>query len=242
MVDAKTSRRLLVEEVLVVLSLTFLASAVFALIDVLTEPVRGAYRASVSQAPLFVTQLAQFVFGLAPVWLVAYLLRRSNEGLESIGLDADSPRRDAILGAALFAVIGIGGLAIYFGSVELGVNRFVLPVPPLGHWWTIPVLVMNAIEAALTEEVIVAAYLITRLQQLSWSPRASVVASAALRGSYHLYQGWGGFLGNVAMGAIFGWLFARTRRAWPLVVAHLLLDISAGVGFIVFRERLPGFS
>jgi membrane protease YdiL (CAAX protease family) len=242
MVDTKTSRRLLVEEVLLVLSLTFLRSAVFALIDVLTEPVEGAYRASVSQSPLFITQLAQFVFGLVPVWLVVHLLRRSNEGLETIGLDTDDPRRDASLGAALFAVIGIGGLAIYLGSVELGVNRFVVPVPPLGHWWTVPVLFMNAIEAALTEEVIVAAYLITRLQQLSWSPRASVVGSAALRGSYHLYQGWGGFLGNLAMGAIFGWLFARTKRAWPLVIAHFLIDVAAGIGFILFHDRLPGFS
>lgn len=242
MVEAKTSRRALVEEVLVVLSLTFLASAVFAVIDVLTEPVRGEYRASVSQAPLFVTQLAGFVFGLAPVWLVVHLLRRSDEGLEAIGFDTKTPRRDAILGAALFAVIALGGLAVYLGSVELGVNRFVIPVPPLGHWWTIPVLLMNALEAALTEEVIVAAYLITRLQQLSWSPRASVVGSAALRGSYHLYQGWGGFLGNLAMGAVFGWLFARTRRAWPLVVAHLLLDVAAGIGFILYRDRLPGFS
>ena len=30
-----------------------------------------------------------------------------------------------------------------------------------------------------------------------------VVASALLRGSYHLYQGWGGFVGNAIMGLVF---------------------------------------
>jgi hypothetical protein len=242
MADVRTSRREVVEEVLVVLSLTFLASAAFALIDVLTQPVRGAYRASVSQSPLFATQLAGSVFGLAPVWLVVHLLRRSGEGLDAIGLDAERPRRDALLGATLFAVVGLAGIAVYLTSVELGVNRFVIPVPPLGHWWTIPALLMNALEAALTEEVIVVAYLITRLERVGWTPARAVAGSAVLRGSYHLYQGWGGFVGNLAMGALFGLLFARTRRGWPLVVAHVLLDVGAGVGFILFRDRLPGFS
>jgi membrane protease YdiL (CAAX protease family) len=115
-------------------------------------------------------------------------------------------------------------------------------VPPLGHWWTIPALVLNAIEAGVVEEVIVLGYLVTRLQQLSWPAVAAVAASALLRGSYHLYQGWGGFVGNVAMGALFGFLFLRWgRRTWPFVIAHVLLDLGAGVGFILFRERLPGF-
>ncbi len=84
-------------------------------------------------------------------------------------------------------------------------------------------------------------YLVTRLRQLSWSPWMAVAGSAVLRGSYHLYQGWGGFLGNLAMGALFGVLFLRWRRTWPFVIAHLLLDVAAGLGFILFRDRLPGF-
>jgi membrane protease YdiL (CAAX protease family) len=103
------------------------------------------------------------------------------------------------------------------------------------------VLVLNAAEAALVEEIIVLAYLVTRLRQLSLMPAAAAGVSALLRGTYHLYQGWGGFAGNFAMGLLFGWLFTRTRRAWPFVVAHLLLDVGAGVGFLLFRERLPGF-
>jgi membrane protease YdiL (CAAX protease family) len=105
----------------------------------------------------------------------------------------------------------------------------------------VPVLVLNAIEAALLEEVVVVAYLVTRLRQLGLTESASVGASALLRGTYHLYQGWGGFLGNLAMGALFGTVFSRTRRVWPIVVAHLLLDVGAGLGYILFRQHLPGF-
>ena len=59
--------------------------------------------------------------------------------------------------------------------------------------------------------------------------------SAVLRGSYHLYQGWGGFVGNLILGVAFGSIFLRWRRTWPLVVAHITVDVLAGVAYIAFR-------
>ena len=223
------------------LSLSLLASAVFAILTLFEFPVEGARVASVSQSTMLARQVLGSVFGLAPVWLVVYLVRRSGEGIRALGLRADRVRDDVLHGIALFAVVGLAGIGVYLAAVELGVNRFVVPVPPLGHWWTVPVLVLNAIEAALLEEVVVVAYLVTRLRQLGLTENASVGASALLRGTYHLYQGWGGFLGNLAMGALFGTVFSRTRRVWPIVVAHLLLDVAAGLGYILFRQHLPGF-
>jgi membrane protease YdiL (CAAX protease family) len=182
------------------------------------------------------------VFGLAPVYLVVHLVRRDGEGIGAIGLALDRPRQDLGRGLILFVLVAAGGLAIYLGAVALGVNRFVVPVPPLGHWWTVPALLMNAATAALLEETIVLGYLVTRLQQLRFTAIASVILAALLRASYHLYQGWRGFAGNLAMGLLFGWLFLRWRRTWPFVVAHFLLDVGAGVGFLLFRHHLPGFS
>ena len=234
-------RRTLREEVVVVLMLSLLASAVYAVIDLLSAPIAGVYVAAADQSTEFAKQLAGFVFGLAPVYLVLHLVRRGGEGARGIGLDAERPWQDLGRGAVLFVIVGVGGMGVYLASVALDVNRFVVPVPPLGHWWTIPALLLNAIGAALTEEVIVVAYLVTRLGQLGWSDRRSTAASGLLRGSYHLYQGFGAFAGNLAMGVLFAWIFTRTRRAWPFVVAHLLLDVGAGVGFILFRSHLPGF-
>ena len=238
--SAPLPRRLLAEETVIVLSLSLLASAVFAVLSLLEAPLRGVTVASVSQSSQLARQVFNTLFSLAPVWLVVYLVRRSGEGLDGIGLRWDRPRQDVARGVLLFLVVGAAGIGLYLGAVALGVNRFVVPVPPLGHWWTVPVLLLNAAEAALLEEVVVVAYLITRLRQLGLTEVAAVGASALLRGSYHLYQGWGGFLGNVAMGVLFGFVFTRTRRAWPIVIAHFLLDAAAGIGFILFREHLPG--
>jgi membrane protease YdiL (CAAX protease family) len=239
---APLDRRTIVEEILVVLSLSVLRSAAFAILSLLEAPIAGVVVAAADQSTEFARQVLGVVFAVAPVFLVIHLLRRSGEGLELIGLRTDEPGRDLSRGVVVFAVVGAAGIGIYLAAVAIGVNRFVLPVPPLGHWWTIPALVLNAIEAGLLEEVVVLGYLVTRLRQLSWSPFGAIAASALLRGSYHLYQGWGGFFANLAMGALFGVLFLRWgRRTWPFVVAHTLLDVGAGVGFILFREHLPGF-
>lgn len=232
-------RRILREEIFVVLSLSLLASAVYSLLNLLEGPVRGATVTSVAQVGLL-RQLIGFAFGLAPVWLVLHLLRRANESASTIGLERPILRDDWLHGAALFAVVGAGGLVMYLAAVQLGINRFVVPVPPEGHWWTVPVIVLTALAAALLEEVVVLGYLVTRLRQLAWRPEAALAASALLRGSYHLYQGWGGFLGNVAMGVLFGIPFLRRGRLWPMVIAHFLLDLFAGVGYLMFKEHLPG--
>ena len=63
-------------------------------------------------------------------------------------------------------------------------------------------------------------------------------ARALLRGSYHLYQGLGGFVGNLAMGLLFGYLFRRWGRVMPFVVAHTLLDVGAFVGYAVLAGRV----
>ncbi len=237
---APADRRTLYEEMLAVLALSLLASAAFAIVSLVTQPVnRGVVVASADQNPLFANQVLGFVFGLAPAFLVIHLVRRDGEGVASIGLSWDQPRRDATRGIGLFAVVGAAGLGIYLAAVQLGVNRLVVPVAP-GHWWTWPALLMTATQAAVLEEVIVLGYLVTRLQQVGWTPIAAVVGCALLRGGYHLYQGWGGFAGNLLMGLLFGFLFLRWRRTWPFVIAHLLLDFTAGAGWLLFHQHLPG--
>jgi membrane protease YdiL (CAAX protease family) len=233
--DARTLRT----EILVVLSLSVLASAAYAIVSLFEAPLRGATVAAADQNPLFANQLIGFVFGLAPVALVLHLLARDGAGAGAIGLEWDG-RRDLGRGIVLFVVVATAGLGIYIAAVELGLNRFVVPAPPAGHWWTWLAVVMTAAGAALLEEIVVLAYLITRLEQLRWSALAAIAASALLRASYHLYQGWGGFLGNLLMGALFGFLFVRWRRAWPFVVCHFLLDAGAAAGWLLFHQHLPG--
>jgi membrane protease YdiL (CAAX protease family) len=79
--------------------------------------------------------------------------------------------------------------------------------------------------------VLVAGYLLHRLRQLGWSDNRALALSAVIRGSYHLYQGFGGFAGNLIMGLIFGRLYQRWRRTTPLFIAHTLMDTVAFVGY-----------
>jgi membrane protease YdiL (CAAX protease family) len=233
-------RRMLREEVAIVLSLSLLQSAVYSIISLATAPVHGVAVASFPSVP-FATQLADIAFSLVPVWLVIHLLRRSGEGVEAIGLSFDRPRFDVSAGVALAVIVGAAGFGIYLAAVALGVNRFVIPVPPEGHWWTIPILVLGSAQFAIIEESIVVGYLITRLRQLGIGAVPAWLGSAILRGSYHLYQGWGGFAGNLLLGLFFGLIYLRWRRVWPLVVAHFLVDLGAGVGYLLFKSHLPGF-
>ena len=78
------------------------------------------------------------------------------------------------------------------------------------------------------------------LRELGVGPWATIVASAMLRGTYHLYQGFGAFVGNAVMGVVFGWAYTRWGRTMPLVIAHWLLDIVSFVGYPLAVGLWPG--
>jgi membrane protease YdiL (CAAX protease family) len=239
---ALPGRQVLRNEVWLVLSLSLLASAVFSLLSLLEAPLRGRTVSLFANVGLL-RQLVSIAFDLVPVLLVVHLLHRSGESAADLGLDRRRPGLDLVQGVALAAMVGAVGLALYVAAVSLGLNRGVVPAPPGGQWWTVPVVLLGAARAALLEEVIVVGYLLRRLDQLGWRPRWALAASALLRGSYHLYQGFGGFVGNVALGLLFGRVYRRQGRTAPLVVAHFLLDAGAGIGWLLLRGRvgwLPG--
>ena len=138
----------------------------------------------------------------------------------------------------LAALIGGTGLAFYLVARQAGANLNVVAVDLPDVWWRIPVLAIKATQNAVVEEVIVGGYLLHRLAQLGWKPWMAVWASALLRGSYHLYQGLGGFAGNVAMGLIFARLYQRWGRTMPMIIAHSLIDTVAFVGYALLRDRV----
>ena len=246
--------RMLATEVLLVLAISLGASAVAALISFtgdLTAPGGLAEQTAVlmgSRAPGrpwldLAWQLFQLVTALVPVAVAAHFLGRSRESLGTLGLDASQPGTDLRRGALVAAMIGGSGLALYLGARQLGVNLTVVPADLPEVWWRYPVLVLGALQNALLEEVVVLGYLTHRLRQLGWSFGATTLTSSLLRGTYHLYQGIGGFIGNAVMGVVFCWLYRRWGRVMPLVVAHALIDIVAFVGFAALASHvdwLPG--
>lgn len=177
-------------------------------------------------------QLAAVGFGVVPALLALYLLNRDpGDGPRAIGFDHRRPGFDAWFGTVIAAGIGIPGLGLYLAARALGINTQVQASALTDQWWTIPILILSAAENSIVEEVIMIGYLFTRFRQLNWPVIAILFTSAVVRGSYHLYQGFGGFIGNLIMGLVFGLIYLRWKRVGPLVVAHLLLDIVAFVGY-----------
>lgn len=244
-------RKRLVTETVLVLGVSLGASAVFALLSLIrkvTNPTPLAQQTTsmnTSRAPAqpwldLAYQLADIVLLLVvPVLLALFLLSRDwPRPHRIVGLDLRRPVPDLVLGLLLAAVIGLPGLGLYVLARELGINTTVSASGLPDLWWGIPVLILAAIGNALLEEVVMVGYLFNRWAQAGWSTATIIITSALIRGGYHLYQGFGGFIGNVAMGLILGWVYARTRRVMPLVIAHAVLDIVAFVGYALVAPHV----
>lgn len=175
--------------------------------------------------------------GLMAIFLLATVLPPAGR-LRALGLDRSRWGFDLVWGCIITAAIGIPGLGIYLGARELGLNTTVAAANLGDAWWTVPILVVAAFANGFVEEVVMIGYLLTRWQQAGWRVWTTILVSALIRGSYHLYQGWGGFVGNTLMGIAFGLFFMRTRRLWPLVLAHGLLDVFAFVGYSLLAPHV----
>ena len=235
-------------EVLLVLGVSLGQSAVYSMLSIAEKLTRAVpLGQQTTQINTSVTpdrpwldlayQLAGIAFPLVPAILALYLLRLSGDR-HRIGFDLARPGRDLAWGFAIAAGIGIPGLGLYLVSRAAGLNTTVQPANLAAQWWTVPVLIGLAIMNGVLEEVVIVAFWFTRMTQRGWPVAAVLVGSALIRGSYHLYQGFGGFVGNVVMDLVFGWFYLRTRRVGPLVAAHVLLDIVAFLGYALLAPYL----
>lgn len=246
----KIARKPLIAELAIVFALSLGASAIYsivALIAKLLAPTGLAGQVTKLNGSLaraewldLTYQLLSVTLGLAPVALALYLLWQTNKNpFQAIGLSFKEPTFWTLRGLGLAAGIGVPGLALYIVARILGWSSKIVPAELPDYWWAVPVLLMAAIKAALVEEVLVIGYLFDRLTKLGVSEKAQLFISATLRGSYHLYQGFGGFIGNLVMGLVFGWAYKKWGQVMPLVLAHFILDAVSFVGYALIGKNLP---
>ncbi|MFF0144574.1 membrane protease YdiL (CAAX protease family) [Amycolatopsis sulphurea] len=221
------------------------ARSLLSLVDSLLRPVPLAQQQAqlnVPRAAASLLDLLQQLLHAAQLigWggLGLYLLWRAGVKLRDLGLDRRSPRFDTLVTIGIAAVIGIPGLGLYFLSYHLGFSLAIQPSTLDSSWWRPIALTASAFGNAFAEEVLVVGYLLTRLRQLGVRENASLLGAAVLRGSYHLYQGLGGFAGNLVMGLVFGRVWQRTNRLWPLVAAHTLFDVVSFVGYSLLKGHV----
>ena len=242
-------RKTLRAELWIVLWLSIAASGLRSLLSLIDSLTRGVKLSSQSTTLIttyiadrpwldILFQITRIGLALIPVLLVLHLLRRGGERLSAIGLDLTDWKQDLVRGSALAAIVGGTGLIFYLIAFHLGMNVRIAAVTTKDAWWTVFLLLASAAFNAILEEVIVLAYFIHRTEQLGWKSWQSVGGSALLRGAYHLYQGFGGFIGNVTMGLIFGTLYKRWGRVMPFLIAHFLIDAVAFIGYDLLAGKV----
>ncbi|MDQ1128167.1 CPBP family intramembrane glutamic endopeptidase [Microbacterium sp. SORGH_AS_0888] len=241
-------------ELVLVLALTVGRSALYSVLSfvrtleeaIATQTSVGAQSTQLNppaDSAAFWDALYQFLavfFALTTVALVVYLLWEPGaNALRRIGLDFRGFGGDVGRGLLLVAVIGVPGLALYVAGRLLGLTLEVSASPLDAAWYTVPILVLSALRAGLTEEIIFLGYFFDRLRRLGWGWWTIILAMAGLRAAYHAYQGFGSIVGNFAMGVVFGWCYRRWGRVMPLVIAHTVIDIFAFVGYPLAVALFP---
>lgn len=184
---------------------------------------------NINQGVLLVMLIATIVVQWG-IFLLLYLTAyRERTGLRGLGFvrikGVDFLWAIAFL---LAANLILSALAWFLGQIGLpmpGELVFLIPQDPLGK----VVWVLVSFTAGFCEEAAFRGYLMTRLRLLgklnSWL--IPVVVSSVAFGACHAYQGWPGFIVISVYGAMFALLFLRTKRIWPVIIAHSLQDFSA---------------
>jgi uncharacterized protein len=90
---------------------------------------------------------------------------------------------------------------------------------------SVVVVAMLCVVNPVVEEFLWLAYGVTALER--FGTRNAIVTSVALRTLIHAYQGVVALIGIVPLGFVFTIYYARTRRLWPAIVAHVCFDAIA---------------
>jgi membrane protease YdiL (CAAX protease family) len=161
--------------------------------------------------------------------LLGYVLSRRGRKFAALGLQW-SLRNVGIgllLAAVSYVVTKLGRTLVYdirylvYGAIAHGpTGRDFFAHPSIA---AIPFTLLNP----FFEELIVRAYVMTEVMELTGSSILAVVLSVSIQFSYHLYYGWAGAISLSFIFLVLALYYARSRNALPIVVAHGYFDISA---------------
>jgi uncharacterized protein len=225
-------RRTLVWETRFVM-VAFLLPAVSSAVILFVQHVSGV--ANITRFPEIVSghPVTNLVVGILSYFSVAsvvplglFLLTRTGQTPKVLGLGPPNWALD------IWPGLGLAGMAFLL-EIPLGIalspliahHSSLVSKISIGRVPDYYVIYGIAISAttAIAEEVLVNGYLITRLEQLGWTPRSALILSLSLRTSYHVYYGVG-FLLTIPFGYLVTRSFQNHRRLNRSIAAHFLFD------------------
>lgn len=127
------------------------------------------------------------------------------------------------------------GVLLFVPTELIFVLRRMIINPNTAAWlagqMTLPAIIINSIINGIFEELIEVGYIIKVAERCGMWP--AVIISALFRTGLHAYQGASGMACVLVIGITFGLVYWKLRQLWPLIVAHILVDI---IGYL----RLAG--
>jgi membrane protease YdiL (CAAX protease family) len=81
------------------------------------------------------------------------------------------------------------------------------------------------IASCMFQEVFARGYVIGRLRELIGGTWVPLIISTCMFGAWHMYQGPVGLAQTSIMGFVFGLIYIRTGRLWPMIVVHTINNL-----------------
>lgn len=182
-----------------------------------------------AQALTSVEYLTGILHEAAALFLLGYVLSRSGRRFRDLGLKWSL--RDA---AAGLPIAGVASLSYWVGAavaqwLDSAIRTPLVAGEPVEAIFGNPsvLAVPYYLLSPFFEELIVRAYLMTEIKELTKSATLAVAVSVFIQASYHLYQGWAEAISLGFLFLVFALYYARWQRAFPIIVAHGLLDLNA---------------
>jgi len=217
---ARVSQRLRWLELVLVLSISF-GQYVFSSLYLLSTGQIGTFNRPANQWAMSFFQEATSLV------LLGYVLWRRKLRFRDIGLRWSNAETLRGVGVAVGAYLSytVGSFVVWeihksiFATAHGGVTAQSLYAHP--GFVAIPFFLLNP----MFEELIVRAYLMTEVIELTGSAMLAVSLSVLLQTTYHLYYGWQGALSLAFQFLFIAVYYARTRRATPIILAHSAFDL-----------------
>ena len=114
------------------------------------------------------------------------------------------------------------------GAAVESMRKLAVRILPTSRTELIPYLGL-ALTAGICEEFLYRGFVMAALGRVGLATWAVVLASSALFGLAHAYQGWGGVVGTFVIGLVFGVSREMYGNLFPAIVWHSGVDVVAGI-------------
>lgn len=162
--------------------------------------------------------------------LLAYVLKRSGRDRRTLGLQF----KWGDVGIGILLLLGALAVSVLVAMqsqmIAAGLGRPALKSANLTQMVQAASPWMLFLFATLNpwyEELVVRAFLMTEIVTLTGSTWLAIGLSTVVQASYHLYQGWFNATVIAGMFLVFSLYYAKTRKIFPVIIAHMLQDYSA---------------